>query len=203
MPTVTARVAFLADVPAGTSKVYLLYHNNPRAKAPKYDTSLSIRGPAPGLTFDKKTRKVKAVPIHIENDKIKVALHPHSGVLYELTLKSKPDQMLYHKMETNGSIHWAPEAYPPPRPWTHTSDWQQPKFESWQGPVVVTTLARAGLPHIPEIDSAVAYKVYAHLPYILTTTSMRVNERVAVQAVLGVNPARRQAGHRAGVGARA
>jgi hypothetical protein len=142
-----------------------------------------MTGPAPGLTFDKANDKVRGVPIVIENEKIKVSLHPHSGALNELTLKSKPNVMLYHKMETNGSVHWAPEAYPPPRPWTHTSDWMQPDFQSWQGPVVVTTMARAPLPVIPEVDASVSYKFYANLPYILTTTSTRVNEPLAVQAM--------------------
>ncbi len=142
-----------------------------------------MKGPAPGLTFEKEGGKVRGVPIVIENEKIKVALHPHSGVLDEVTLKSKPNAMLYHKMETNGSIHWAPEAYPPPRPWTHTSDWMQPNFESWQGPVVTTTVARGQLPIIPEVDAAVSYKFYPNLPYILTTTSTRVNESLPVQAM--------------------
>ncbi|HEX7906454.1 MAG TPA: hypothetical protein VF487_21420 [Chitinophagaceae bacterium] len=183
VPTTTARIAFQANVPAKSSRIYLLYHNNPQAKDPEYKTALSMKGPAPGLTFDKADGKVREVPVVIENDKIKVSLHPHSGALNELTLKSKPDAMLYHKMETNGSIHWAPEAYPPPRPWTHTSDWMQPNFQAWQGPVVVTTMAHAQLPMIPEVDAAVSYKFYPGLPYVLTTTSTRANESLAVQAM--------------------
>jgi len=183
VPTTTARIAFQADVPAHGSRIYLLFHNNPRAAAPAYPSPLSASGPAPGLTFDKETGKVREAPFVIENDKIKVALHPHSGVLNELTLKSKPDQMLYHKMETNGSIHWAPEAYPPPRPWTHTSDWMQPYFNGWKGPVVATTLTRGALPFIPEVDASISYKVYPSLPYILSTTSTRVNESLPVQAI--------------------
>jgi hypothetical protein len=183
VPTTTARIAFQADVPANSSRIYLIYHNNPSAKDPNYQTALSMKGPAPGLTFDKTNGKVREVPITIENEKIKVSLHPHSGALNELTLKSKPNAMLYHKMETNGSVHWAPEAYPPPRPWTHTSDWMQPDFQAWRGPVVVTTMARAPLPVIPEVEAAVSYKFYPNLPYILTTTSTRVDEPLAVQAM--------------------
>jgi hypothetical protein len=183
VPTTTARIAFQADVPANSSRIYLIYHNNPSAKDPNYQTALSMKGPAPGLTFDKANGKVREIPITIENEKIKVSLHPHSGALNELTLKSKPNAMLYHKMETNGSVHWAPEAYPPPRPWTHTSDWMQPDFQAWRGPVVVTTMARAPLPVIPEVEAAVSYKFYPNLPYILTTTSTRVNEPLAVQAM--------------------
>jgi hypothetical protein len=183
VPTTTARIAFQADVPANSSRIYLIYHNNPLAKDPNYQSALSITGPAPGLTFNKEDGKVRQVPIEIENDKIKVLLHPHSGALNELTLKSKPNDTLYHKMETNGSIHWDPEAYAPPRPWTHASDWMQPDFQAWPGPVVVTTMARGSLPVIPEVDASVSYKFYANLPYILTTTSTRVNEPLAVQAM--------------------
>jgi len=181
--TTTARVAFQADVPARSSRIYLVFHNNPLATTPVYPSALSMKGPAPGLTFEKESGKVREVPIVIENEKIKVALHPHSGVLDEVTLKSRPDAVLYHKMETNGAIHWAPEAYPPPRPWTHTSDWMQPYFNSWKGPVVATTMARNMLPFIPEVDAAVSYKVYPNLPYILATTSTRVNEPLSVQAI--------------------
>ncbi|MDQ3623117.1 MAG: hypothetical protein M3463_11595, partial [Verrucomicrobiota bacterium] len=42
VPTVTARVAFLAGVPANTSKVFLVYHNHPGAKAAGYDTPLTL-----------------------------------------------------------------------------------------------------------------------------------------------------------------
>ncbi|MDO8540741.1 MAG: hypothetical protein Q7S40_09930 [Opitutaceae bacterium] len=183
VPTTTARIAFQADVPARSSRIYLVYHNNPSARPPNYASALSLKGPAPGLTFEKETGKVRGAPIEIENEQIKVALHPHSGVLNELTLKQRPQAMLYHKMETNGSIHWAPEAYPPPRPWTHTSDWMQPDFQAWQGPVVVTTRCRAPLPIIPEVDAAISYKFYSNLPYIITTTSTRVNAPLAVQAM--------------------
>lgn len=183
VPTITARVAFQANVPAKASRIYFVCHNNPNAKAASYTSALSIQGPAPGLTFEKESGKVRGVPIQIANDKLNIRLHPHSGVLDEVALKSNPKAPLFHKKETNGSIHWAPEAYPPPRPWTHTSDWMQPNFRSWSGPVVVTTLANAPLPVIPEVDAAVSYKLYPNLPYIISTTTTRVNEPLAVQAM--------------------
>ncbi len=86
-------------------------------------------------------------------------------------------------METNGSIHWSPEAYPPPRPWTHMSDWKEPAFNVAKGPVVVQTQAHGQLPYIPEIDASVSYRVYPGKPYIITETSMRVNEALKVQAL--------------------
>ena len=52
MPTVTARVAFLADVPARTSQVFLIYYNNEDALATMYKTGLRVQGEAPGLRVE-------------------------------------------------------------------------------------------------------------------------------------------------------
>ena len=102
MPTVTARVAFLADVPARTSQVFLIYYNNEHALAKMYKTDLRVQGEAPGLRVD--------------NDLYSIVLHPNSGHLDQITLKSMPDVPLFHRMETNGAIHWNPGVYTPPRP---------------------------------------------------------------------------------------
>jgi len=42
MPTVTARVSFLADVPARKSKVYLVFYNNEHAMAKMYKTTPDV-----------------------------------------------------------------------------------------------------------------------------------------------------------------
>ena len=52
VPTVTVRVAFLADVPAKTSRVFLVYYNNPNALVKLYQTDLRVQGEAPGLQID-------------------------------------------------------------------------------------------------------------------------------------------------------
>ena len=88
MPTVSARVAFLADVQAKTSRVFLVYYNNPDAMVKQYKTDLSVQGEAPGLQID--------------NDKISIVLHANSGHLDQMTLKSKPEYPLFHRLETNG-----------------------------------------------------------------------------------------------------
>ena len=104
LPTVTARLAFLADVPAKSSRVFLIYYNNDAAMAKTYRTDLHMQGDAPGLQID--------------NDLISVVLHPNSGHLDQISLKKRPEFPLYHRKETNGAIHWNPEIYTPPTPWT-------------------------------------------------------------------------------------
>jgi len=165
MPTVTARVAFLADIHAKTSRVFLIYYNNEDAIAKMYKTDLRVQGEAPGLRID--------------NNAYTIALHPNSGHLDQITLKTKPDTPLFHRMETNGAIHWNPGIYSPPRPWTHTADWKPPQhINHITGPVIVTTEVWDHLREIPEVDASVRYEFYPGLPYIISSTTMRINKRV-------------------------
>lgn len=165
MPTVTARVAFLADVPAKSSKVFLIYYNNENALAKMYETDLRVQGEAPGLRID--------------NNKYSIVLHPNSGHLDQITLKSKPNNPLFHRMETNGAIHWNPGIYVPPTPWTHTADWKPPKNVKFMaGPVISIAEMWGNLREVPEVDASVRYEFYPGLPYFISSTSMRINKRV-------------------------
>jgi hypothetical protein len=165
MPTITARVAFLADVPANSSKVYLLYYNNENAILKRYQTDLRVQGEAPGLSID--------------NSQYSIGLHPNSGHLDQIILKSKPNFPLFHRMETNGAIHWNPGIYSPPRPWTHTADWKPPQNVNFMaGPILTTTEVWDQLREIPEVDASVRYEFYPGVPYFISTTTMRINKRI-------------------------
>jgi hypothetical protein len=165
MPTVTARVAFLASVPAKSSRVFLIYYGNEDALAKTYETDLRVQGEKPGL--------------YIENNRISVVLHPESGHLDQIALKSKPEDPLFHRMETNGAIHWNPGIYVPPRAWTHTADWKPPAHtNSVAGPVIATNEMWDHLRGVPEVDASVRYEFYPGMPYFISSTCMRINETV-------------------------
>jgi len=165
MGTVSARVAFLADVEANKSQVFLVYYNNEHALVKTHQTDLRVQGEAPGL--------------NIENDYYNIALHPNSGHLDQITLKKKPEYPLFHRMETNGAIHWNPGIYSPPRPWTHTADWKPPQnIKHMAGPVISSSEVWGPLREIPEVDASVRYEFYPGLPYFISSTSMRINERI-------------------------
>jgi hypothetical protein len=170
LPTVTVRVAFLADVPAKTSRVFLVYYNNPKALVKLYQTDLHIQGEAPGLQID--------------NNVMTVSLHPNSGHLDQMILKSKPEFPLFHRLETNGAIHWNPDIYVPPRAWTHTADWKSPKnIKSVAGPVIARSEVWDALREVPEVDASVRYEFYPGVPYFISSTSMRINETVNALAL--------------------
>ena len=165
MPTVTARLAFLADVPAKSSQVFLIYYNNENAITKMYKTDLIVQGEAPGLQID--------------NSMYTIGLHPNSGHLDQITLKSKPNNPLFHRMETNGAIHWNPGIYSPPRPWTHTADWKPPGNANYiSGPIISSTEVWDNLREIPEVDASVRYEFYPGVPYFVSSTSMRINKRL-------------------------
>ena len=165
MPTVTCRVAFLADVNRKSSQVYLVYYNNDKAMAKTYKTDLRVQGELPGLTID--------------NDKFTAVLHPNSGHLDQMTLKSKSDDPLFHRMETNGAIHWNPGIYVPPRAWTHTADWKKEQnMHSVSGPVISTVEQWGHLRNMPEVDASVRYEFFPDVPYFFATTNMRINQTV-------------------------
>jgi hypothetical protein len=170
MPTVTCKVAFLADVQAKTSRVYLIYYNNEKAMAKTWQTDLRVQGELPGLSID--------------NSYFSAVLHPNSGHLDQLTLKTKPEDPLFHRMETNGAIHWNPGIYVPPRAWTHTADWKHDQnMYSISGPVLATNEVWGALREMPEVDASVRYDFYPGVPYFISTTNMRINETVQTIAL--------------------
>lgn len=169
-PTTSFGVAFMADVPAFTSKVYLIFYGNPDAPAPEYPTDLRVTGEGFGLT--------------VENDHYKMILHPESGAIDEIHLKQGTNVVFAHHLETNGALHWNPCVYAPPRSWLHASDWQQPGgYTTIVGPVFCMTKRWAPLPDYPEVDCSVTYTFYRHTPYMMLETSMDVVKDLDVEAL--------------------
>jgi hypothetical protein len=145
-----------------------LSHEDALAKV--YHTDLRVQGETPGLRID--------------NNRLSIVLHPNSGHLDQITLKSRPDTPLFHRMETNGAIHWNPGIYTPPRAWTHTADWKPPQhIKSVSGPIIATSEMWGHLRGVPEVDAAVRYKFFPDAPYIISSTTMRINKTIGCLAL--------------------
>jgi len=173
LPTDSVTVAFPADVEANSSSVYLIFYGTPDAPAPNYSTDLQVAGKAPGET--------------VENSVYRLKLHDLSGMLDEVTLKSKPQNTFVHKKETNGAIQWNPDVYAPPRAWVHVSDWEPGKYdyeyEETKGPVVFRTRRWGQMPLMPEVTTSMEFEFYAGVPYFVMRSTMQVRYEVAVQAL--------------------
>jgi hypothetical protein len=169
LPSVYAKIIVPVSVKANSNVVLLAFYGNPNAVRLKSESPLKVQG--------------KRLALVIENDYYKVKLHPKSGMLDEITLKSKPDITLVHKLETNGAIHWNPGAYSPKRPWMHASDWDPPeKYKTISGPVMCTLHRRGFMPKMPEIALGITYKFFAHAPYFLMSSMLEIVKDVPVQA---------------------
>lgn len=170
-PTVTFQLAFFADVPARSSRVYLAFYGNPKATTPRYESALSVSGEKLGLT--------------VENPFYKTTLSPKSGAIDEIHIKMGIDQTLYHHLETNGALHWNPCFYCPPKPWLHASDWDPPPDSSHvAGPVFLATRRSGHVdPYREESHMAVTYRFYERTPWISVSTKVEVRKDIVTKAL--------------------
>ena len=154
LPSTTFEVAFLADLPADTPKVYLVFYNNPEAEAPEYASDLHVTG--------------DGLELVIENSYYRVKLHSKSGQLDEILVKQGVNAVFDHHVETNGAMHWNPDIYAPPRIWSHASDWDPPaNVQTTGGPIFFSIQRWGPLPDYPDVLCSVTYTFYAHQPYIM------------------------------------
>ncbi len=169
-PTTTFGLAFMADVPANTARVYLIFYGNPYSLVPVYPTDLKVSGEGYGLV--------------VENDHYTVTLHPESGAVDEIYLKQNVNVIFAHHLETNGSLHWNPDVYAPPRTWMHASDWQRPAgYATISGPVFFMTKRWAPLPDYPEVACSITYTFYRHTPYMMIESTLDVVQDLDVEAL--------------------
>jgi len=169
-PSMTFDVAFLADVPANSSKVYLIFYGNRDAPPPHYDSDLSVSGSGLGLT--------------VENSFYEIRLQETSGSVDEVHMKMDVNKTFDHHLETNGAVHWNPDVYAPPRQWIHASDWYPPpSYTTIQGPVFLMTTRSGPLPQYPEVNVSVTYIFYAKNPHAIILTSLETSKDIYVQAL--------------------
>lgn len=170
-PTTTFQLAFFAEVPADSSRVYLVFYGNPKASSPRFTDGLSVSGDGLGLTID--------------NPYYRVLLSAKSGAIDEVHMKMGVDAKFYHHIETNGALHWNPCFYAPPKPWLHASDWDPPPHHSSvKGPVFVSTTTSGHVdPYTEESRMAVTYRFYARTPWIFFSTLLEVRKDVNAKAL--------------------
>jgi len=169
-PTTAFDVAFLADVPANSSKVYLIFYGNRNAPEPRYVSDLSVSGSGLGLT--------------VENSFYKIRLQETSGSVDEVHMKMGVNKTFDHHLETNGAVHWNPDVYAPPRQWIHASDWNPPpSYTTIQGPIFLMTTRSGPLPQYPEVNVSVTYFFYAKNPHVIVLTSLDISKEIYVQAL--------------------
>jgi hypothetical protein len=76
-------------------------------------------------------------------------------------------------------MHWNPDIYVPPRPWSHTADWKPPRsVKTLAGPIIAKSELWDNLRGMPEVDASVSYEFFPEVPYFISSTCMRINETV-------------------------
>ncbi len=168
--TTIFEVAFLADVPANSSRVYLAFYGNSDAGDTESISDLKTTGSGLGLA--------------LENQFYNVRLSEKSGAIDEISVKMGLDCTFDHHLETNGALHWNPGIYAPPRPWMHASDWDPPaQYSSIQGKIFTMTKRSGTLDHYPEAEISITYTFYDRVPWILMSSTIEINKDIDVKAL--------------------
>ena len=168
-PTTSLSLAFLADLEPNTKATYLVFYNNPEARAPRYASDLTV---ADG---DRLART-------IENAFFRITLQEKSGAIYEFVEKST-GLRLEHKLETNGAIQWNPDIFSPPHVWYHSSDWEDPATEEVAGPVFYSLNMKGALPYPKGVDVAIRYRFYAGSPFVMIESVTEIEDDLFVMAL--------------------
>lgn len=169
-PTTSLQVAFLANVPANVSKMYLVFYGNDNAVKPNYPTDLVIKGEGLGIT--------------VENSHYQIEMHDKSGQLDGIFLKQGVNVLFDHHVEAPGPLHWNPDVYAPPRIWSHACDWDPPEnYSTISGPIFFTTKRWGPLPDYPDVLVSVTYTFYAYQPYMIMQSITDIEEDLYVRAI--------------------
>jgi len=169
--TTTFQLAFYADIPAQSTRIYLAFYGNPKAVLPNYSGILKVEGEGLGLS--------------IENSYYKTLLSPKSGAIDEIHMKMGVNQVFSHHLETNGALHWNPGLYAPPRQWIHVSDWDPPaNYEMISGPVFASTRRSGAFQYYDEESNvSITYRFYERVPWIHMSSKIEIKKDIAVKAL--------------------
>lgn len=169
---VSARLVFLATVPAHGRATLLLFSGNPDAEIPNYPTDLQIKGEGFGLD--------------IENTYYAAALSRQMGQLERLKYKNGSSMELFAGGNGHGepgNIDWAHDYLASNRfQKFRVTNWATcPNYEVVSGPLCVS-VRRWGFPHSPvhplftptRMHIDVTYTFYAGTPYFLKQGRMEM-----------------------------
>ena len=154
---VRVRVAFFADVAAYESERYVVWFDNPAAKAPDYDSMLDVSGEGVGFTIDNRD-------YHIVTEKT-------SGQIDQVDLAFATNLSLRFKY---GTLHWNPDfiVVPDDFPvtgytWYYAHHFDNPECATDSGPVFFSVRRKQLIPGQDVAYMEVSYRFYDSLPYFI------------------------------------
>ncbi len=187
---VVGRLTFPADLKAKETKTFRVYFDNIKADPPTYDVGLTTM-PVTGFV---KIEPPRPFGLTVQNEHIRVDLHPRSGQIGKLNfLKGTGKPFIFVGGEQDSKVHWGPDLrnrkrlFDPPykghdRGWEYTHYWDPPPhFVVEKGPVLFKLKRWGSFTHNKEVFCSVTYTMYAHQPYIVVDTEMKTLEDYEVE----------------------
>jgi hypothetical protein len=176
--TLNGMITFF-DVSGGVSPgTYFLLYGNSAARAPSYPTDLAVSGQWPDYVIENGRIEVQLRKGDPVKPKILHDVFGDSGQIAAVTLKSKPKHPVSNKDRT---LHWNPGVLIPERGWSNAHAWDPPqKHELEKGPIFVEVRRSGPLPLVPEIELAIAYRIFSGRDYVWYGATLRAKEDVGV-----------------------
>ncbi|MFH1741663.1 MAG: hypothetical protein ABIH23_21875 [bacterium] len=173
-PSKTARIFFLAEVPAnGTVPYVITYGDASPPPAPQPKSTLKIEGEAPGFV--------------VSNEYYTCVLHPKCGQINSLKIQGEAAADV--PVLTNHltmAAHWNPDSYGANGKWGHTFAWDPPDHVdvATRGPLMLRITNSGRMPdETPQVYASVSYSFYAGVPYVGVTTMMEVRDPYSASAL--------------------
>jgi len=173
-PSKTARIFFLADVPANKAVPYVItYGDATPPPAPQPEQTLKIEGETPGFI--------------VSNEFYKCTLHPKCGQLNIVEFQGEGTENLPPLTNSlTAAAHWDPDSYGSNGKWGHTFAWDPPDNTNIhaQGPMFLRITNSGRMPdETPQVYASVTYSFYAGVPYVGVSTTMEVRDPYSSSAL--------------------
>jgi len=176
-PVESVNIVFLASCPKHGNVTYRLLWGVPAGDGASQmnlpgaieSNGLRISGAMPGLT--------------VGNEYYAVRLDEKSGAIAAARLASSPEA---DTMSFGGSIpiHFGVDTWSPPESWDHDYDWQSPPNQRCDaGPLALRYHRWGPLRKYPDLIVSITYTFYAHVPYVVVSSTMEFTAARSARAV--------------------
>ena len=173
----SVNIVFLASCPKRGNVTYRLFWGLPAGKEPPSmklpeavePKGLRVSGEAPGL--------------EVSNEYYAVRLDDKSGAIVTARLADSPeaDAMSFAQKVP---IHFGVDTWSPPESWDHDYDWQAPPNQRCDsGPIALRYHRWGPLRKYPDLIVSITYTFYAHVPYVVVSSTMEFTAPRSARAV--------------------
>jgi len=175
-PVESVNIVFLASCPKRGNVTYRLFWGLPAGN----ETPKNL----PGAVERNGLRMTGVMPsLEVSNEYYAVRLDGKSGAIATARLSDSPeaDTMSFAQRPP---IHFGVDVWSPPESWDHDYDWLAPPNQRCDsGPIALRYHRWGPLQKYPDVIVSITYTFYAHVPYVVVSSTMEFTAARSARAV--------------------